>query len=95
MSLIKILGRADAINIDDCFIRYFELENTNDLDPDTIMLDISIEADGNVYDYVFTRANLEAGKQNDAGDWEVPSSDDMNLGATITPCAVRVLKYAP
>ncbi len=97
MSLIKLLQQADGINIDDTFIRYFDLDNVDvtDPDPDDIMLDMSIEADGNLYDYVFSRANLEAATQNDDGSWSAESSGEMNLSSTITPCTVTVLKYAP
>ncbi len=95
MSLIKLLQKADGINIDDHFFRYFELEDVGADEAEEIILDISIEEDGNRYDYVFSRADLEAATQNDDGSWTAPSSGEMNLDAEITPCAVSVLKYAP
>ncbi|MGR3177268.1 MAG: hypothetical protein ACUZ8E_04360 [Candidatus Anammoxibacter sp.] len=53
-NLIEILDRADAINIDDDFIRYFNLFNE---DEEYLTADNS--CDGDTFDYRFTREELE------------------------------------
>lgn len=67
-TLLDLLHEADAISLDDTFVRYFNVETENCEDPADVVLDISFDE----YDYFFTNEELENAKYNSkSNSWEV------------------------
>jgi len=84
-TLFDILYDADAIQIDDIFVRYFHMEYEHDEEPDDIVLQVEEEVDYNMYEYSFTIEELEtAVKRSDSEGWDIVG-DGEHAGSTITP----------
>ena len=63
---------ADAVQIDDLFIRYFYVESEEIEDDDSIVLHIETEADFINYEFFFTKRQLEtAVKYENMDGWKV------------------------
>lgn len=85
-SLLDLLHEADAISLDDTFVRYFHLESEECEDPDDVILDVSFDE----YDYLFTKEEIENAKYTAASNsWEVP---DGKRSVTIVCYKVNEIK---
>ena len=63
---------ADAVQIDDLFIRYFYVESEEIEDDDSIVLHIETEADFINYEFFFTKRQLETAVKYEYMDgWKV------------------------
>ena len=74
-TLINELKKADAINIDDQFIRYFDL---NDYDLDEYgFLTADNSCEGSTFDYSFTRKEIESAVYTSQGDWKITKNSEV------------------
>lgn len=85
-NLIDTLHQADAIQIDDHFIRYFYLEVEDAVEPDDVLLDVSTEDADGLWEWFITVKELEDAVFNaETNEWTLE-----NL-STITCYTVKPL----
>ena len=88
-NLLDLLHNADAITLDDTFVRYFHLEVEECEEPDDIVLDVSFD----IYEYFFTKEEIEKAKYDEASNsWEVA---DGQGGCTVTIVCYKVNEIKP
>lgn len=90
-TLLDLMFDADAIQIDDNFVRYFHMENDiDDEDEDEIICDIQFEQDYNMYEYYLTVKDLkEATYDKQRGAWKLEDNPHVDY---ITPYQINEIK---
>lgn len=94
-TLLDLLYEADAIQIDDLFVRYFYMEHEEIENDDDIILHIETEADFVNYEFFFTKRQLEtAVKYEDIDGWKVDGDTNGGRGNLfqIVPYKVSEIK---
>jgi len=83
-TLLDLLHEADAISLDDNFVRYFHLEIEECEEADDTALDVSFD----IYEYFFTKEEIENAVYTKASNsWEVA---DGQGGNTVTIVCYKV-----
>jgi len=77
-TLLDVLREADAMQVDDVFVRYFGLEEvTEETFPKDIILHIEVNADYSIWEYFFTVEELENAIPYECQEgWLVRSGDE-------------------
>jgi len=71
-TLFELLHEANAVEIDRVLCANFFVES-EEIEDDEIVFDISYEESGNTYEYAMTLKELSKAKQNEDGSWYVPA----------------------
>jgi hypothetical protein len=91
-TLFDLMYEADAVNIDDQFVRYFHMEHDfeEDEEDDPIICHIEFEQDYNNYEYFFTKKDLlEAEYDKNRNAWSLKNNRDCDW---ITPYRINEIK---
>ena len=91
-TLLDLLYNADAIQIDDIFIRHFYMEQEECEEGEDVILDVELELDGNLWEYFFTLGELQTAVKNVGGEGWVIGGEGKYSGSTITPYQLTELK---
>jgi len=85
-NLYELLKSADSVNIDDHFLRFFDLSENDD---EAINIEI-FDSEGVETAFKLSKNNLVSAKKAEHGSWIVKSEGSDEL-FTVTPYAVEVL----
>lgn len=93
-TLYDILYDADAIQIDDHFIRYFNFYPDEDEAMDATVFDASIvDEDSQVWEWFFTREELMSAEYiPETKEWKVYENLDRDRVSYITPFQLNVIE---
>ena len=71
-TLLEVLHKADAIELDGTFVRHFHLEIEECEEPEDIALDVEFD----IYAYQFYKREIEEAEYNaESNSWEVKDGD--------------------
>jgi hypothetical protein len=92
-TLLDLMYEADALQVDDCFIRHFYMEHEECEDDDDIVCHIELEQDFVNYEYMFTKRELtEAIKYDNIEGYKVVTGSKPNDIYRIIPYVINEVK---
>jgi len=90
-TLLDLLYEADAIQIDDIFVRHFHMEFEDCEEGEDLVLSVEVELEYNLHEYAFTLGELQTATKNVGGEGFVVG-DGQYGGSTLTPYKLTELK---